>query len=287
MYFGPFDRLRDRSSMEGEEMIEALSYSFVQHAIIAGILVSLAAGIIGSLIVVNRMVFLAGGIAHTSYGGIGLAVYFGLPIFLGASLFSVGAALLIAALTLKSRHRIDTFIGLIWAVGMAIGVIFVDLTPGYNVDLMSYLFGSILAVNTEDLYFMGGLLAVILFVITFGYRHILAVSYDSEYAALRGVNVKFYYTLILILSALTVVVAIKVVGLILVIAMLTIPVYIAEKLSNSLFSMMLLSGAIATVFTLVGLWFSYTYNLTSGASIILVSAASLGLFLLFFRKGKQ
>jgi zinc transport system permease protein len=151
---------------------------------------------------------------------------------------------------------------------------------------MSYLFGSILAVNTQDLYFMGALLAVILFVVVFGYRNILAVSYDSEYAALRGVNVKFFYTLILILSALTVVVAIKVVGLILVIAMLTIPVYIAEKLSSSLFSMMFLSGAIATLFTLAGLWFSYTYNLTSGASIILVSAASLGLFLLLYQRGK-
>jgi len=265
-------------------MIEALSFDFVQHALLAGILVSFAAGIIGSLIVVNRMVFLAGGIAHTSYGGIGLAVYFGLPIFLGASLFAVGAAILIAFLTLKSRHRIDTFIGLIWAVGMAIGVIFVDLTPGYNVDLMGYLFGSILAVNTQDLYFMTGLLAVILAVVTFGYRNILAVSYDSEYAALRGVNVRLFYTLILILSALTVVVAIKVVGLILVIAMLTIPVYIAEKLSNSLFSMMFISGAIATFFTIVGLWFSYTYNLTSGASIILVSAAFLGIFLLLFRE---
>jgi zinc transport system permease protein len=129
---------------------------------------------------------------------------------------------------------------------------------------------------------MGALLAVILFVVTFGYRNILAVSYDSEYAALRGVNVRFFYTLILILSALTVVVAIKVVGLILVIAMLTIPVYIAEKLSNSLFVMMFLSGVIATLFTLAGLWFSYTYNLTSGASIILVSAASLGIFLLLY-----
>ncbi|WP_295418117.1 metal ABC transporter permease [Sulfurovum sp.] len=265
-------------------MIEALSFDFVQHALLAGILVSFAAGIIGSLIVVNRMVFLAGGIAHTSYGGIGLAVYFGLPIFLGASLFAVGAALLIAVLTMKSRHRIDTFIGLIWAVGMAIGVIFVDLTPGYNVDLMSYLFGSILAVNTQDLYFMGGLLVMILLIITFGYRNILAVSYDSEYAALRGVNVRFYYTLTLILSALTVVVAIKVVGLILVIAMLTIPVYIAEKLSGSLLSMMFISGAVATFFTLIGLWFSYTYNLTSGASIILVSAVFLGIFLLLYRR---
>ncbi len=264
-------------------MIEALSFEFIQHALIAGILVSFAAGIIGSLIVVNRMVFLAGGMAHASYGGIGMAVYFGFPVFLGASLFAVAAAILIASLTMHTRHRMDTFIGLIWAVGMAIGVLFIDLTPGYNVDMMSYLFGSILAVSTEDIYFMSALLAIIIFVITFWYRDILAVSYDSEYAKLRGVNVRFFYTLILILSALTVVIAIKVVGLILVIAMLTIPVYIAEKLSSSLLSMMFISGIIATLFTLAGLWFSYTYNLTSGASIILISAASLGVFLLFYR----
>jgi zinc transport system permease protein len=265
-------------------MIDALGFEFMQHALLAGILVSFASGIIGSLIVVNRMVFLAGGIAHTSYGGIGLAVYFGFPIFLGASLFAVGSALLIAMLTLKKRHRMDTFIGLIWAVGMAIGVIFVDLSEGYNVDLMSYLFGSILAVSSQDLYFMSALLIFILFVVTFWYRDILAVSYDSEYASLRQVNVKFFYTLILILSALTVVIAIKVVGLILVIAMLTIPVYIAEKLSSSLFSMMFLSGAISTVFTLIGLWLSYSYNLTSGASIIIVSALGLGIFLLLTHK---
>ena len=264
-------------------MIEALSFEFIQHALLAGILVSFAAGIIGSLIVVNRMVFLAGGMAHASYGGIGMAVYFGFPIFWGASLFAVAAAILIASLTMHTRHRMDTFIGLIWAVGMAIGVLFIDLTPGYNVDMMSYLFGSILAVSTEDIYFMSALLAIIIFVITFWYRDILAVSYDSEYAKLRGVNVRFFYTLILILSALTVVIAIKVVGLILVIAMLTIPVYIAEKLSTSLLSMMFISGLIATLFTLAGLWFSYTYNLTSGASIILISAASLGIFLLFYR----
>ncbi len=264
-------------------MIEALQFTFVQHALIAGVLVSLASGIIGSLIVVNRMVFLAGGIAHTSYGGIGLAVFLGLPIFLGASLFAVGAALLIAMLTLHNRQRVDTFIGLIWAVGMAIGVILVDLTPGYNVDLMSYLFGSILAVTTQDLIFMGSLLVLILFVVIFWYREILAVSYDSEYAQLRGIPTRFFYTLILILSALTVVIAIKVVGLILVIAMLTIPVYIAEKLSNSLFKMMFLSGGIATLFTMVGLWCSYTFDLTSGAAIILVSAVALALFMPLYR----
>ncbi len=260
-------------------MIEALSYEFMQNALIAGVIVSLISGIIGSLIVANRMVFLAGGIAHAAYGGIGIAVFTGIPIFLGTSLFAVVAALFMAFVTINQREKTDTFIGLIWAVGMAIGIILVDLTPGYNVDLMSYLFGSILAVNSEDLYFMGILFAIILFAITFWYRDILAVSYDSEYAALSGINVKFFYTLILILSALTVVIAIKVVGLILVIALLTIPIYIAQNLSSSLYSMMLLSGFIASLFTIIGLWLSYSFNLTSGACIILVSAVSLMIFM--------
>ncbi len=264
-----------------ENIVDALSFPFVQNALIAGLLVSMASGIIGSLIVVNRMVFLAGGIAHTAYGGIGLAVFLGLPIFLGASIFAVLSALIISLITLKHRERMDTFIGLMWAVGMAVGVVLIDLTPGYNADFMSYLFGSILAVSRNDLYFMGGLLASIIFIITFWYRDILAVSYDSEYATLRGINVRFFYTLILVLSALTVVVAIKVVGLILVIALLTIPVYIAEKLSNTLYSMMILSGIFSSIFTLIGLWFSYQYDIASGASIILVSALSLFLFLGF------
>ncbi len=264
-------------------MLDILSYEFMQNAILAGLLVSFASGIIGSLIVVNRMVFLAGGIAHTAYGGIGIAIYFNLPIFLGASIFSVCAALLMAYITLKQRNRIDTFIGLIWAVGMAIGIILVDLTDGYNVDLISYLFGSILAVSHDDLYYMGTLLVIISIIITLFYRDILAVSYDSEYANLRGINVPLFFTIILILSALTVVIAIKVVGLILVIALLTIPIYIAEKLSDSLSSMMLYSGLLSSLFTMIGLYLSYSFDVTSGASIILVSAVSL-IFFIFFRK---
>jgi zinc transport system permease protein len=262
-----------------ENIVEALSFPFIQNALIAGLLVSMASGIIGSLIVVNRMVFLAGGIAHTAYGGIGLAVFLGMPIFLGASIFAVLSSLIISVITLKHRERMDTFIGLMWAVGMAVGVVLIDLTPGYNADFMSYLFGSILAVSQEDIYFMAGLLTTIIFILTFWYRDILAVSYDSEYARLRGINVQFFYTLILVLSALTVVVAIKVVGLILVIALLTIPVYIAEKLSNTLYIMMILSGLFSSFFTLIGLGFAYIYDIASGASIILVSAFSLFLFL--------
>jgi zinc transport system permease protein len=264
-----------------DPFIEALSYEFIQNALIAGLLVSFASGIIGSLIVVNRMVFLAGGIAHTSYGGIGLAIYFGWPIFFGASLFASLAALLMAFVTLHQKDKIDIFIGLIWSIGMAIGIILVDLSPGYNVDLMSYLFGSILAVSSEDINYMAILLGATSLIVFLFYKEILAVSYDSEYANLRGINVKFFYTLILLLSALTIVVAIKVVGLILVIALLTIPIYIAEKLSNSLGMMMITSGIFSSFFTVIGLIFSYIYDITSGASIIMVSAIGLLFFLLF------
>jgi len=264
-----------------DPFIEALSYEFIQNALIAGLLVSFASGIIGSLIVVNRMVFLAGGIAHTSYGGIGLAIYFGWPIFFGASLFASLAALLMAFVTLHQKDKIDIFIGLIWSIGMAIGIILVDLSPGYNVDLMSYLFGSILAVSSEDINYMAILLGATSLIVFLFYKEILAVSYDSEYANLRGINVKFFYTLILLLSALTIVVAIKVVGLILVIALLTIPIYIAEKLSNSLGMMMITSGIFSSFFTIIGLIFSYIYDITSGASIIMVSAIGLLFFLLF------
>ena len=260
-------------------MLDILQYEFIQNAILAGILVSIASGIIGSLIVVNRMVFLAGGMAHTAYGGIGLAIYFGFPIFLGASIFTVLSALLIARITLKSKENIDTIIGLIWAVGMAIGIIFIDLTPGYNIDLMSYLFGSILAVSSDDILYISVLLTFIITIVTLYYRQILAVSYDSEYASLSGINVKLFYTLILVLSALTVVIAIKVVGLILVIALLTIPIYISAKLASSLASMMIISGLLSSIFTLIGLYISYNYNITSGASIILTSAISLLVYL--------
>ncbi len=262
-------------------MIEALSYTFIQHALIAGLLVSIISGVIGALVVVNRMVFLAGGIAHSAYGGIGIAVFFGLPVFFGASLFAVFAALVMSAVAFKHRHRTDTIIGLIWAVGMAIGIIFIDLTPGYNVDMMSYLFGSILAVSEGDLLYMAILCAgIVLFVVLY-YKELLSLSYDAEYAALRGINVKFFYTVLLIISALSVVVAIRVVGLILVIALLSIPTYIAERLSDSLGKMMLFSGIIAAFFTLAGLFLSYRFDLTSGATIILVSAAGLILFLLY------
>ena len=266
-------------------MLEILQYDFIQNALISGILISIAAGIIGSLVVVNKITFLTGGIAHSSYGGIGLAIYLGIPVLFGATVFAVITAILIAIITLKNRTRIDAIIGMMWASGMAIGIIFVDLTPGYNVDLMSYLFGSIIAVSAEDIQYMTVLDIFIIGIVVYFYKEILAVSYDSEFATLRGINVKFFYTLILILAALCVVAAIKAVGLILVIALLTIPTYLAETFASKLSSMMILSSILATIFTISGLVVSYSYDISSGASIIMVAVLVLGVVKVFrFKK---
>lgn len=258
-------------------MIETLSYTFIQNAIIAAVLVSMITGIIGSLVVVNKMVFLSGGIAHSAYGGIGLAIFFGLPMLLSTSLFCVFVTIIIALASYKKREHLDILIGLTWAVGMSFGIILVDLTPGYQSDLMSYLFGSLLAVTTNDISYMSTLLVFIIGIVFTFYREILSVSYDSEYATLRGVKTRFFYTTILVLSSLTIVVSIKIVGLILVIALLTIPIYIASFFSKSLFSMMINASLLSIFFSMIGLILSYNFDLSSGPSIIIVSS----IFLLF------
>ena len=253
-------------------MFEALQLEFIRNALAAGILVSLVCGVIGTLVVVNRIVFLAGGIAHAAYGGIGLAFFMGWPYVVGTLGVSVVSAGIMAAVTLKARHRVDAMVGVIWAVGMAIGVILLDLTPGYNADLMSYLFGSILAVPASDLWQMGAIGVGVVITVTFYYNDFLAMSYDDEFARLRRVPVTFLYCLLLVMIALTVVMIIRVVGLILVIALLTIPPFIAEKFTGSLRAMMVVASLLSCFFTVSGLWLSYLFNLTSGATIILVAA---------------
>jgi zinc transport system permease protein len=254
-------------------MIDALHYEFMRNAMIAGLFASLICGIIGTYVVVNRLVFIAGGIAHAAYGGIGIAFFFGIPYIFGTLGFSVLAALVMTAVVLKAKSRADTIIGVIWAFGMALGIILLDLTPGYNVNLMSYLFGSILAVPATDLWCMLGLSIIAIIFTVYFYRDLLAISYDDEFARLRGVPVNLLYFLFIGLIAVSIVLIIRVVGLILVIALLTIPPHIAEKYANSLFMMMVLSTLFAMLFNFLGLWLAYTYNLTSGATIILVAVA--------------
>jgi len=264
-------------------MLEALQLEFVRNALMAGILVSIVCGIIGTLVVVNRIVFLAGGIAHAAYGGIGLAYFMGWPYITGTVGFSLVSAGVMAAVTLKSRHRADAMVGVLWAVGMATGIILLDLTPGYNVDLMSYLFGSILAVTTSDLWQMGIMGMLVIAVATYFYNDFLSMSYDDEFARLRNVPVTLLYYLLLCMVAISVVMVIRVVGLILVIALLTIPPFIAEKFTSSLRGMMVMSSILSCLFTVIGLWLSYVLNLTSGATIILVAAVGFFTALLWKR----
>jgi len=254
-------------------MLDALHFEFMRHALIAGLLASIICGIMGTLVVANRIVFLSGGIAHAAYGGIGLAFFFGWPYLVGTIGFSLVAAAVMAAVTLRARHRADAIIGVIWAVGMATGIILLDLTPGYNVDLMSYLFGSILTVPAEDLWIMLGTGMVVTGFVALFYKDLLTMSYDEEFARIRGVPVHSLYFALIGLLAVTIVMVIQVVGLILVIALLTIPPFIVEKYAPSLFQMMVGSSVLGAVFTVTGLWLSYAYDLTSGATIILVAGA--------------
>lgn len=264
-------------------MLEALQYEFMQNALAAGLLVSVICGIMGTLVVVNRIVFLSGGIAHAAYGGIGLAFFFGWSYLLGTIGFSLVAAMAMAAVTLKAKHRADTIIGVLWAVGMALGVVLLDLTPGYNVDLMSYLFGSILTVPDADLWVMLVVAVILIVVVTYFYNGYLAMSYDAEFARIRGVPVSFLYFLLIGLLAVSIVMIIQVVGLILVIALLTIPPFIAESYAGTLFKMMLYSCALSILFTVSGLYLSYAFNLTSGASIIMVAGIGFVISLIIER----
>lgn len=254
-------------------MIEALQFDFMRNALAAGLMASIICGIIGTLVVVNRIVFLSGGIAHAAYGGIGLAYFLRLPYLPVTIGFSLAAAMLMAAISQKAKHRADTIIGVIWAVGMAFGIILLDLTPGYHVDLMSYLFGSILTVPASDLWLLALVGTAIIILTIYYYQDLLAMSYDEEFAQIRGVPVKPLYFGLIGMLAITIVLVIQVVGLILVIALLTIPPYIAERYAKSLMQMMLASSILGALFSLTGLWFSYRFNLSSGASIIMVSGA--------------
>jgi zinc transport system permease protein len=254
-------------------MIEVLQLEFMQRALIAGLLVSVGCGIIGTYVVVNRIVFISGAIAHAAYGGIGLGYYLGINPVVGAIVFSLGAALGMGTVQRRTHQRADTIIGMMWAIGMALGIVFVDLTRGYVVDLMSYLFGSILTVPWADLLIMFLLDVVIVVLVVAFYKELLAISFDETYASTANVRVDAIHLLLFCLVALTVVMLMRVVGLILVIALLTMPAAIGGQFTVNLKRMMLISVLLGVVFTTVGLWLSYALNLTSGATIILTSAA--------------
>lgn len=268
-------------------MMDILAMEFMRNALLAGLLASVACGVIGTLVVVNRQVFMAGGVAHTAYGGVGLAFFLGLPVLPCAVAFTVLAALLMAALSFGRAERSDSIVGVMWAAGMALGIILMDLTPGYNVDLMSYLFGSILAVPQSDIVFMLVLDAFILAVVLFWYKDFLSLSFDLEFARSMGVPVRLLYALMQVMTAVTVIMVIQVAGLILVIALLTIPPMLAELFTKSLWRMMVLATLASLVFCLAGLAVSYHFDITSGASIIAMATVCYALTWLALRAGRR
>ncbi len=258
-------------------MLELFQYPFMQKALIAAVLVSIACGVVGSYVVIKRIVSLSGAISHAAFGGVGLGYFLGVNPVLAAIPFSIISAMAIGGVRQITNISEDTGIGILWSVGMAIGVIFINLTPGYAPDLFSYLFGSILTVNNTDLYIMLILDLIIIATVYLFRREFLAVSFDEEFSKVVGLPALLIYMLLLALVALSVVVLIKVVGVILLIALFTIPAAISKQYTYNLRKLMLLATIIGIILTSLGLILSYIFNLASGATIVMVLAAAFAI----------
>lgn len=265
---------------------------FVQRMFLAGLLASISCGVIGSFIVVKRVVFLSGGIAHATFGGIGLAYYLQYTMswmwidpLLGALLFAVATAGIISLPVVKSRLREDSTIGVLWVMGMALGVLFlhqVDRNVILVQDPVSILFGNILLIRSFDLVLMVLLVIAILAISSFFFKDLQILTFDEEFARISGINVALLNFLLLLLVAFTTVVLIKVVGVVLVIAMLTIPASISGLFTKDLKHMMMLAVIIGSIMSIFGLFLSLWYNLPPGSTIVL----SLGILFLFSLLGK-
>lgn len=273
------------------EFLHAVTrYEFMQMALITGILASIACGVIGTYVVVRRITYIAGGIAHCVLGGMGAARYLqavygwdaAQPIY-GAIASALVAAVIIGLVSLHAKEREDTAIGALWAIGMATGILFISKTPGYGEDLMGYLFGNILMVSSHDMLMIAILDIVVVAVGLLFFRQLKAVCFDEEFARLRGLNVEFYYLMLLCLIALTVVLLITVVGIIMVIALLTLPAAIAGHFSKGLGQMMVLSMILCAVFTSLGLAISYSPDLPGGATIVVLAGGAYLLTIILFR----
>jgi zinc transport system permease protein len=255
------------------------AHAFLRNALIAGFLASIACGLVGTYVVTRRITLIAGSLAHSVLGGMGAAYYLHVvrgvewlhPLH-GAFVAAIVGALVISFVRTHGKEREDTVISALWAIGMAIGILFVVRTPGYQTDLMAYLFGNIIMADTQAIHLLiGADVVIVVFVILF-YKQLLAVCFDEEFARLRGVNIALFYTLLLGLTALTIVTLIYVVGIVLVIALLTLPVAVAGRFTRHLWEMMLFSALLSVIFTTVGLAVSFSADLPAGATTILLAA---------------
>jgi len=253
-------------------MTDLLGHVFMQHALAASVLSSVACGVIGTLVVVNRMSTLTGSIAHASFGGLGMAFALGLPPMYGALAVSLLSALGIGALTRGARgDSPDSAMAAFWATGMAAGLVFIRLSGSYAPDLMSWLFGSLLTVSRGDLV-LAALLDILILVVVGGlFKELVAVSYDAEFSAIRGIRTGLVRGVFLSLAAVAIVMLMKMTGLIMVMALMTIPAAVVRLFTCGMKKMMILSSVIALALNLSGLWLAVLLDLPPGAVIILMA----------------
>ncbi|MBO4301898.1 metal ABC transporter permease [Methanosarcinaceae archaeon] len=251
-------------------MLEVLQYGFMQNAVLATCLTCIACGVIGVFVVSKKIVSITGGISHAGFGGIGLSYYLGLDPLLGLLPFSLLSAVVLGFLSRRTKVSEDTANGILWSMGVAFGIVLIYLTPGYAPDLMTYLFGNILTVPSSDIYLMIAIDVVILITVLLLFKEFLTLCFDEEYVRASGIPAEMLYMVLLCLIALTIVAMIKVVGIILIIAMLTVPASLSRRLSHNMKHMMIISAVLGTIMSLAGLAFSYLFDLPSGATIILV-----------------
>lgn len=247
-----------------------LAYDFLTNAFVACILSGITCGVVGSYIVARRMVFLASGITHASFGGLGIALYAGFNPLLGAVAFASLSSLGIEYASRRGRMREDSAIGIIWSVGMAIGALFMSLRPGYATDLTSYLFGNILLVNRSDVAWLAVLTVVIIIGAVIWLRRLMYITFDEEYAQSQGLPVAVVAYVMAVVIAITIVLSIKVMGIILLLSLVTLPVVIANTLTKDYRRIALYASAIAVVGNVAGFLFSYEYDLPTGSCIIFI-----------------
>lgn len=253
----------------------------MQHAFIACILSSIGCGIIGTYVVVKKVGFLAGGIAHTVLAGMGIAYFMESSPLVGAVIAALIAAVSMSFIKLRWKQQEDILVAAFWSVGMAIGILFISRTPGYSIDLMSFLFGNILLVSKSDLLLMAMLDIIIVGIVFLFYKQFMAAVFDEEFARIRGIRIEIYYTLLMCMVALTVVLLIQIVGLILVIALLIFPAACAAQFFHSIFKMMLAATVICMFMTISGLTIAFQPDLPAGATIIVVAGISYVISIIF------
>ena len=252
-------------------MFELLNYTFFQHALLGSLLASIACGIIGTYIVTRRLVFISGGITHASFGGIGIGLYTGVSPILSAAIFSVLSAFGVEWLSKRKDMREDSAIAVFWTLGMAIGIIFSFLSPGFAPDLSAFLFGNILTITITDIWMLAGLSVLLIAFFACFLDPIIYIAFDREYARSQRIPVTFFEYVLMMFIALTIVACLRMIGIVLVISLLTLPQMTANLFTHSFKRIIWLSIAIGYIGCLGGLFLSYQMQVPSGAAIIFFS----------------